>query len=259
MIIVDDEPLARERLRELVEERTDVTLVAEARNGQEAVVAVRCDHPDLLLLDVQMPELDGFGVLEALTSNERPSVVFVTAYDRYALRAFDVHALDYLLKPFDDARFHAALDRAVERHRQGGSAALTARLLALLRRIDPDETPADLKPDDPLDRIAVRTSSRWHLIEINDIDWIEGSGVYARLVVGEKSYLLRTSLSDLENRLDSDRFSRIHRSTIVQLDRVREVRPHAHGEFVLVLKDGTRLKVSRTYSDRIRTYLDRLS
>ncbi|HIG75800.1 MAG TPA: response regulator transcription factor [Bacteroidetes bacterium] len=276
VLIADDEPLARERLRELLSTRDDAVPVGEARNGAEAVRLVR-EHRaegepvDLLLLDVEMPELDGLAALDALSPEERPGVVFVTAYDRYALRAFDLHALDYLLKPFDDERFHAALDRACDALRRGEAASLTQRLLALLRQSDGDPaevTRADTSDDDtssandgeaPLTRLAIRTGSRYHLVEVDEIDWIEGAGVYARLVVGDKAHLLRTPLAELERRLDSERFVRIHRSTIVNLDRVREARGHAHGEYVLGLRDGTRLKVSRTYSDRIRQFLDGLS
>ncbi|MEM1055563.1 MAG: LytTR family DNA-binding domain-containing protein [Bacteroidota bacterium] len=275
VLIADDEPLARERLRELVAMRDDAEPVGEARNGTEAVEAVRQAREagasvDLLLLDVEMPELDGLAALDALEPEERPAVVFVTAYDRYALRAFDLHALDYLLKPFDDERFHAALDRARDALRRGEAAALTQRLLALLRQADgaPAEvTRADADGEEaqaedseaPLTRLAIRTGSRYDLVEVDEIDWIEGAGVYARLVVGDKAHLLRTPLAELERRLDAGRFVRIHRSTIVNLDRVREARGHAHGEYVLGLRDGTRLKVSRTYSDRIRAFLDGLS
>ena len=277
VLVVDDEPLARERLRELLAERADAECVGEARNGREAVATVRrlreAGTPaDVMLLDVEMPELDGLDALDALDPAERPAVVFVTAYDRYALRAFDLHALDYLLKPFDDARFHDALDRARDAVRRGEAAALTQRLLALLRQGDgpPAEVTraesaeasgasGDGDGDTLLTRLAIRTGSRYHLVEVDEIDWIEGAGVYARLVVGAKAHLLRTPLAELERRLDPERFVRIHRSTIVNLDRVREARGHAHGEYVLGLRDGTRLKVSRTYSERIRTFLDGLS
>ena len=268
-LIVDDEELARERLRELLAERADAALAGEAPNGRAAVEAVRAEREagrplDLVLLDVQMPELDGLGVLDALAPEERPAVVFVTAFDRYALRAFDLHALDYLLKPFDDGRFHRALDRAVARLRDGDGDALTSRLLHLLRTAAEAGTPADVEPTpeapaEHLERLAIRVGSRWVLVEADELDWVEGAGVYARLVAGEKDYLLRMSLTELEERLDPARFARVHRSTIVNLGRIREVRPHTHGEYVLVLKDGTRLKASRTYSDRVRTYLDRLS
>ncbi|OZC04302.1 LytR/AlgR family response regulator transcription factor [Rubricoccus marinus] len=278
VFVADDEPLARERLRELLGTRGDAECVGEARNGREAVDRIRelrqnGTAPDLLLLDVEMPELDGLGTLNELDIEERPAVVFVTAYDRYALRAFDLHALDYLLKPFDDARFHNALDRARDAVRRGEAAALTQRLLALLRQDDGEA--ADVSRADPdgasgakgenedsealLTRLAIRTGSRYHLVEVDEIDWIEGAGVYARLIVGDKAHLLRTPLAELERRLDPTRFVRIHRSTIVNLDRVREARGHAHGEYVLGLRDDTRLKVSRTYSDRIRAFLDGLS
>ena len=271
VIIADDEPLARERVEELLAERTDARLVAACRNGREAVDAVRAaeasgEPADLLLLDVEMPELDGLGALAALTADERPAVVFVTAYDRYALQAFDLHALDYLLKPFDDERFGQAIDRARGAASRGEEEALSARLIKLLQEArfgeqepaevaEPDPAPA---PDAPASRLAVRLGNRWRLIDPDEIDWVEGAGVYARLIIGEKSYLLRTSLAELEGRLDAARFVRIHRSTIVNFDRVVEVRPRTHGEYLLVLTGGGRLKVSRSYSERVRALLDRL-
>ena len=262
VLIADDEPLARERLRDLLAARDDVTLVAECEGGADAVAAIRAQKPDLALLDVQMPDPDGVGVLEALDPEERPAVVFVTAHDRYALRAFDLHAIDFLLKPFSDERFDEALARAADRLRRGERTSISARQLAHLR--PPDDDAADGEADDPddqsrLDRIAVRIGSRWRIVEAEEIDWIEGAGVYARLVVGDRTFLIRTSLAALEQRLDSERFVRIHRSTIARLDRVREVQGHAHGEYVLVLRDGTRLKVSRTYSERVRAYLERIT
>ena len=275
VIIADDEPLARERVEELLAERPDARLVAACRNGREAVDAVRAARAagapaDLLLLDVEMPELDGLGALAELSADERPAVVFVTAYDRYALQAFDLHALDYLLKPFDDDRFGQAIDRAREAAGRGEEDALSQRLIKLLQEArfggqEPAEVAApDAAPtgtpaaDGPASRLAVRLGNRWRLIDPDEIDWVEGAGVYARLVIGEKGYLLRTSLADLEERLDPARFVRIHRSTIVNFDRVVEVRPRTHGEYLLVLSGGGRLKVSRSYSDRVRALLDRL-
>ena len=269
--LADDEPLARERLRDLFSDRTDVQLVTEVPNGQELLDAARTARErgeplDLVVLDVQMPAPDGIAVaeaLEALPEAERPAIVFVTAYDRYAVQAFELHALDYVLKPVEDDRFHAAVDRAVERRREGETDALSARLLALLRQSDAGE-PADLPAaregaTEPLRRVAVQSGGRYHLVDVDDVDWIEGAGVYAKLVVGDKGHLVRTTLASLEERLDPNRFVRVHRSTIANLDRVREVHTHAHGEYVLLLSDGTRLKVSRTYADRVRAYLDRLS
>ena len=276
--LADDEPLARERLRALVAARSDILLVGEARNGTEALEVVRSAREDgepldLLLLDVQMPGADGLEVAEALSrepESVRPAVVFVTAFDRYAVRAFDLHALDYVLKPVEDDRFHDALDRAVARRRSGESDPLSRRLLALIREASDSargaEVPSPASPDNPrprqerpLRRIAVQSAGRYHLVDTRTIDWIEGAGVYVKIVIGDKTHLLRTTLADLEDRLDEERFVRIHRSTIANLDRVREVRPRSHGEYALLLDDGTRLKVSRTYSDRIRSYLERLS
>ncbi len=264
VLIADDEPLARERLRDLLAARDDVTLVAECADGAEAVAAIRAHRPDLALLDVQMPEPDGVGVLEALAPEERPAVVFVTAHDRYALRAFDLHAIDYLLKPFSDDRFDEALGRAADRLSRGEHDAFSPRQLAHMRPPADDQADGEADPDagddtGRLDRVAVRIGSRWRIVEADEIDWIEGAGVYARLVVGERTFLLRTSLAELERRLDPERFVRIHRSTIARLDRVREVLGHAHGEYVLVLRDGTRLKVSRTYSERVRSFLERIT
>jgi len=265
--LADDEPLARERLRDLLATRDDVALVAEAASGDVLLDLVRegrrrGEPLDLVLLDVQMPAPDGIAIaeaLQALPGDERPAVVFVTAYDRYAVQAFDLHAIDYVLKPVEDDRFHDAIDRAAGRRREGDTSALSARLLALLRQSEAGE-PAELPHEAaPLQRVAVQTGGRYHLVDVADVDWIEGAGVYAKLVVGDRAHLVRTTLASLEERLDAGRFVRIHRSTIANLDRVREVHTHAHGEFVLLLADGTRLKVSRTYADRVRAYLDRIS
>lgn len=257
VLIVDDEPLARDRLRELLAAQPDVVLVGECRNGRSALAAIRAERPDLVLLDMQMPEMDGLAVLEALAPEERPAVVFVTAYDRYALQAFELHALDYLLKPFEDERFEEALARVRAQRERERLGALSERLLGLLRSLSTAPEPAEAGAPELLpDRIAVRTGTRLHLVDVADVDWVEGAGVYARLIVGQKAHLLRTSLNELEARLPAERFLRIHRSTIVNTDRIREVRPRTHGEYVLLLQDGTRLKVSRTYSDRLRAFVE---
>ena len=265
VLIVDDERIARGRLRELLAPRRGFEIAGECRSGTAAVEAIRRERPDLVLLDVQMPELDGFGVLEALGPEEVPPVIFVTAYDQYALRAFELHAVDYLLKPFDDERFEQALQRATGRIRRGRAEGFSQRFLSLLRDLShappssSGEPERDEAPSAPLNRLAVRSGSRWILVDIEDIDWIEGAGVYVRVVVGEKSHLLRASLSEMEERLDSGTFARIHRSTIANLTRVREILPRSHGEYVLVLNGGARLKVSRSYSDRVRAFLEQMT
>jgi two-component system LytT family response regulator len=245
-LIVDDEALARRRIRRLRAGDSGIAIAGECADGASALTAIDQLRPDLVFLDVQMPELDGFEVLQRLEGADLPAIVFVTAYDRYALRAFDVHAIDYLLKPFTPERFRTALSRV--RHRLGrkdgqdGLAALARELRARPR---------------PLARIAVRAKGRILLIETGRIDWIEAADNYVRLHAGGAEYLLRETLAALEQQLDPDRFVRIHRSTIVQLDRVRELHPATHGDFDVVLRDGTRLTLSRTCRDRLERALGR--
>lgn len=234
LVLVDDEPLARQTLRLLALRDPEVVVVAECRNGAEAVAAVREHRPDLLFLDVQMPELDGFDVL-AVLGEEAPAIVFVTAYDQYALRAFEVHAVDYLLKPFTDERFEKALVRAKGLARPAGRAEARDRLtrLAAAHRA-------------ATRRFMVRSAGRVVFLKAEEIDWIEAADYYARLHVGSATYLLRESMNDLEAALDPEAFVRIHRSAIVNLDRVREMQPLARGELVVILADGTRLRMSRS-------------
>ncbi len=236
-VIADDEPLARKTIRLLARRDPDITIVAEARNGAEAIDAVREHKPDILFLDIQMPGLDGFDVLELL-GDEAPAIVFVTAYDQYAIRAFEVHAVDYLLKPFTDDRFEKALARAKELVRRNDTerpklAQLTAAHRAYAQRF------------------MVRSAGRVVFLKADEIDWIEAADYYARLHAGASSYLIRESMNDLEATLDPESFVRIHRSTIVNLDRVRELRPDPHGDCDVVLENGAAYRLSRLHRDRL--------
>lgn len=246
VVIADDEPLARERIRTLLAPHPDLVLVAECQDGEDAIRVLAAEQPDLLFLDVQMPELDGFGVLGAIPPAQRPWVVFVTAYDEHAVRAFEVNAIDYLLKPVEPRRFEAAIVRVRERLAQPASvrdAALEA-VLAELRRARGHTT-----------RLVVRDGNKVSFVRPEEIDWIDAAGNYARLHVGGATHLLREPLKVLEARLDPERFLRVHRSAIVNLERITSVEPYFHGEYVLTLRDGTRLTSSRTHSARLRTYL----
>jgi two-component system LytT family response regulator len=245
--VVDDEPLARQRLLTLLEAEPDIELVGESADGRQAVAALRAQQPDLLFLDVQMPLLDGFGVLAALDAEHLPAVVFVTAYDRYALQAFEVHALDYLLKPFDRERFGKALERARAQLRQEQSADANQKLLALLHDVREARRPAE--------RLVVKSGSRVSFVRVEEIDWIEAAGNYLRLHVGSETHLLRETMSRLEERLDGKQFLRIHRSTIVNVERIRELQPSFHGDYLVLLRDGTELTLSRGFRDKLQELL----
>jgi two-component system LytT family response regulator len=246
-LIVDDEPLARQRIRTLLEGDPDIALVGECADGRQAVAALREHKPDLVFLDVQMPLLDGFGVLQSLGEGPMPVVIFVTAHDRYALKAFEVHALDYLLKPFDRDRFRSALERAKAQVRREQDGHVNQKLLALL---------SDVKgARKPLERLVVKSAGRVYFVRIEDIDWIEAAGNYVRLHVGSEDHLLRESMGGLESRLDGARFLRIHRSTIVNVERIKELQPSFHGDYVVILQDGTELTLSRGYRDKLQELL----
>ena len=256
VLVVDDEPPARRGLRALLEREPGVEVVGEARSGREAVDAIRAMRPDLVFLDVQMPDGDGFDVVREVGVDHMPVVVFATAYDSYALRAFEVHALDYLLKPYDRERFGAALERARGQLRQrrepagpdtAGAAAVDARLLALVERLD-GRTPW-------LDRLAVSVGSRQRLVDIADVDYFEAETNYVRAHVGARSHLVRTTLTALEGKLDPARWLRVHRSLVVQLARIAEVEPLFAGEYVLFLRDGRRLTSGRTYRAALQAAL----
>jgi two-component system LytT family response regulator len=241
-LIVDDERLARKRIRSLLKNERDVEVVGECADGAEALAAIRKQNPDLVFLDVQMPEMDGFQVLQSVGADQMPAVVFVTAYDKYALRAFEVHALDYLLKPFDEDRFGEALRRAKDQVLGSSNGDLHDRLLALIEHLRSGER--------YVDRLLVKASGRVLFLKTEDIDWIEAAGNYVRLHVGRESHLLRETMNTIETKLDPARFLRIHRSTIVNLDRIKEMQPWFSGEYVVLLKDGTELRLSRGYRDK---------
>jgi two-component system LytT family response regulator len=258
--IVDDEELSRERMRTLLAEHSDIEVVAECADGAEALRAIDDTHPDLVFLDVQMPEVDGFEVVEALergdpgdkqkNGNRPPAIVFVTAHDDHALRAFEIHALDFLLKPFDSVRFEKTLSRA-RRHLRQSREAVDARLLALL-----EDLRTERRGQRHSDRLIVKSGGRVFFLRTEEIDWVEAAGNYVRLHARNEAHLLRESMKNMEARLDPNTFVRIHRSAIVNIDRVKELEPWFHGEYIVIMRDGTRLTASRVYSDRLSALIE---
>jgi two-component system, LytTR family, response regulator len=245
-VIADDEPLARRGVRQLLARESDVEVVAEARNGRETIHLVRTLGPELVFLDVQMPGPDGFAVLEALARTELPVVIFVTAYDEFAVRAFDAHALDYLVKPLEEARFADAVQRTRDRLRSGAALELSRRLSALLS----DSERASLTRTQSASRLVVPTSSGELVLDAAEIDWIEADDYYAAIHARGRRHLMRQSLAVLERRLAGEQFVRAHRGAIVNIDRVRELRA-GDGDTVLVLRDGTRVPVSRRRREQV--------
>lgn len=238
VLLVDDEPPARTKLRRFIEDDARARVVAEAGDGAEAVRLIETLAPDIVFLDIQMPELDGFGVLEAVDPDRMPHVIFVTAHDQHAVRAFEVRALDYLLKPIDRGRFTDALNRALERLDAG-----PADVHAVL-----DELPPERRR---LERFLVRSRGRMVLVPVERVDWIGGAGNYVELHADGDTHLVRGTLAEIEARLPAGRFARIHRSAIVNLDRVRELHGWSHGDLMVELHDGTRLRLSRRFRDRL--------
>lgn len=244
VLTVDDEPLGRERLRTLLSLEPEVILVGEATSGDEAVELIRALRPELVFLDIQLPGCTGFTVLERLGSEVPPAVVFVTAHDEFALKAFEVHAVDYLLKPFDRARFKTALQRALERLRTTSTDDLTSKLNAVIAQLQP-------RTQATSDRIPVKAGGKVIFVNIPDIDWIGSADNYVELHVGPQAHLIRETMTAMEQRLPSDRFVRISRTTIINCDRVKELQPLFHGEYSVTLRDGTKLTLSRTYRDQL--------
>jgi two-component system LytT family response regulator len=248
-LVVDDEPVARARVVSLLGEEPDIEVVGECSSGSQAVSAITEQTPDLVFLDVQMPEMDGFELARALGSDRMPAVVFVTAFDQYALRAFEIHALDYLLKPFSAQRFKSALSHAREQLAQRHATTIGRHLLALLPDIQRREA--------TLDRLVVKSSGRIYFVRTADIDWCEAAGNYISLHVGQQCHLIRETMNRLETQLDPSHFVRIHRSTIVNVERIQELRSSFNGEHVVLLRNGTRLALSRGYRDALQTRLGR--
>jgi two-component system, LytTR family, response regulator len=247
-LIVDDEPLARDGLRVLLSRDSEVSEIREARDGREAVEAIREFNPDLVFLDVQMPEMDGFEVVRKIGAEAMPQVVFVSAHDQYAIQAFEINALDYLLKPVLEERFVKALVRAKSRIRSNVAADSNRQIIGLLETI--------ASPRSYVKRLAVRSGGKTVFVDAEDVDWIEAMENYVELHVGEVSHLLHVTMNTLEKSLDPEIFLRIHRSIIVNLVRIKNLQSGAHGEYVITLRDGARLQSGRTYSSRLRALVN---
>jgi two-component system, LytTR family, response regulator len=249
-IIADDEHLSRQKLRLLLREESGVDVVAECQNGEQTVEAVHDHKPDLLLIDIRMPDLDGFQVLEKIAADEMPVIIFTTAYDQFAIRAFDAHALDYLLKPFEQERLHDAIERTRAELLKSHHLDLTTRILDLLaQKVEPQ---VQSKQND--DRMVIRAGGKVIFLDVKEIDWVEAAANYVKLNVGKDSYLLREGIGSVAERLDPERFVRIHRSAIVNIRKIKELQPCESGEYIAVLKNGKELSCSRGY----RTQLQRL-
>ena len=250
-LIVDDEPLARRSIRKFLKAYPDVTVAGECGDGVSAAAAIRERRPDLLFLDIQMPESDGFQVIEEAGKDAMPVTIFVTAYDRYAVQAFEAHALDYLLKPFSAERFRDAVDHALKTLQMGRQQAPNRQLTELLDQLN--------KKKEYVERIPVPLKGRFLFLNVRDLDWIEAEGNYLRLHSNGSSHLLRGNMSEMERKLDPAKFMRIHRSTIVNLQRIREVQPWFRGHHRVVLTNGRELKLSRYQKDKLRRLLGKQS
>ncbi|HSS22419.1 MAG TPA: LytTR family DNA-binding domain-containing protein [Pyrinomonadaceae bacterium] len=250
VLLVDDEPLARDMLREMLQGDPDAQIVGESCNGREALEAIRKQNPDLIFLDVQMPEMGGFDVLSSLSSGKIPYVIFVTAYDQYAVRAFEVQALDYLLKPFDQERFDVSWQRAKSQLLRDQNGGMDQRILALLQEMKAGKT--------FLERLVIKAAGRIYFLDTKDIDWIEAEGNYVSVHSARKSHLMRETISSLEAQLDPKKFVRIHRSSIVRLDFIQELQPWFHGEYRVILQDGTQLTLSRNHREKLQEALGKL-
>ena len=250
-LIVDDEPLARERVKRFLTGESDIEVIDECADGREAVEAIHRLNPDLVFLDIQIPELDGFEVLEEVSVKQLPAIIFITAYDRYALQAFDVHALDYLLKPYNRERFHKALERARAHLTNGKNNDTEKRLLSLLQNLKSEPK--------HLERLMIKSQGRVFFLRTGEIDWIEAEGNYLRLHVGREAHLLRETMTGLEAKLDPEKFLRIHRSALVNIERIKELQPLFSGDYTVILRDGTQLTLSRSYHAKLQELFSRFS
>jgi len=265
-LVVDDESLAREALLVMLNGDPEIEVIAECRNGKEAVTVIRGQSPDVVFLDIQMPEMDGFQVVEEVGVREMPVTIFVTAYDKHALRAFEAHALDYLLKPFDHDRFNTALRRAKSFVRQQKLGELSESLFAVLQDLKSKtgESPSgtgNRRPEraahqEPLDRVGIKSGGRIYFLKTEEIDWVEGAGDYLTLHSGSRTHLIRETMGNFHAKLDPQKFLRIHRSTIVNIERIKDIRPLYKGEYVITLTSGISLKTSRGYRRELQQLLD---
>lgn len=263
---MDDEALARKALRVMIADDPEMEVISECRSGREAVTAIREQSPDIVFIDIQMPEMDGFQVIEEIGVKEMPVTVFVTAYDKYALRAFDAHALDYLLKPFDYDRFDNALQRAKTQVRRQKLGEMRESFLAVLKDMKPasaessskKESRKPLEPDaeGSIDRVVIKSGGRIYFLKIEEIDWVEGAGDYLSLHAGGQTHLIRETMGNFHSKLNPKNFLRIHRSTIINIERVKDIRPLSKGEYVITLTSGVRLNSSRGYRRALQELLD---
>jgi two-component system LytT family response regulator len=251
VLVVDDEPLARAGVRELLETDAELDVIGEAATVEQAATAIGTFAPDLVMLDVQLPDGTGFDVIRRVGVERMPAVVFITAYDAFAVRAFEVNAVDYLLKPFEDERFAATIERAKKVVRQARAGELSRRLVDLLHGAS---TPRATEPH-YAERVTVKSGGRVFFLRVDEIDWVEAADYYVKLHCGKDRHLLRETMNALETRLDPRKFFRVHRGAIVNLDRVREMQPYFKGEHILILHDGTKLKLSRARRDKLQQAL----
>ncbi len=265
-LVVDDESLAREALLVMLGGDPEIEVIAECRNGREAVTVIREQSPDVVFLDIQMPEMDGFQVVEEVGATRMPVTIFVTTYDKHALRAFEAHALDYLLKPFDHDRFDTALQRAKTFVRQRKLGEISESLFAVLQDLksktgqSPSETdnrkPERAAHQGPIDRVVIKSGGRIYFLKTEEIDWVEGAGDYLTLHSGSQAHLIRETMGNLHAKLDPQKFLRVHRSTIVNIERIKDILPLYKGDYVITLTSGVSLKASRGYRHELQTLLD---
>jgi len=247
VLIVDDEPLARERVHHFLKQEPNITIIGESGNGIEAVAAIREKKPDLIFLDIQMPGMDGFEVLQHIESEHMPHIIFITAYDQYAIRAFEVHALDYLLKPFDQSRFKRALHLAGEYIQLQKNGDFKYRIKELIQEIGSEKKFPE--------RFIIKSEGRIYFIRTDEVNWIESAANYVSLHVGREVHLMRGTMSAMEEKLDPDKFIRVNRAAIINIEFIREIQPFFNGEYIINLKDDTQITLSRKYREKLKNFI----
>lgn len=259
VLIVDDEYQARKGIRTLLARERDIEIIGECTNGKQAIEDIKRLSPDIVFLDIQMPDKNGFEVLASIKNEQMPTLIFITAYDSYALKAFEYSALDYLLKPFSDERFYSSLERAKEHHRNKNANDFNRRLMSLIENYR-HELPHDVadKSTEPLKRFFIKSNGEIHFVSVDDVDWLEAVGYYTKIHAGRKAHLLRGNLGSIEKQLDPKKFTRIHRSAVVNLSRIQSIKNLFHGDCIVVLQNGIELKVSRSHRRKLEELLERL-